>query len=82
MNQATGEWETHTLEIDFSTVDPKILSSLRYLRIAYMGKDVEYWQGHFGTRFRDQVVTFSGKGGANSILRRIKVRHKSFITNT
>jgi len=51
--KATEDWVLHKIIIKKSDLSS---TNAAYIRVFEMGKDVEYWAGHYGTRFADEKV--------------------------
>jgi hypothetical protein len=68
---ATDEWVLNKVTIKKSDL---LGTNAAVIRVFEMGKDVEYWAGHFGTKFADEKVTlkFSKSGSTDSDTNHIK----------
>lgn len=57
MDRATGHWTPHCLSLDFSKIDLDQKNRVRFAKFIEAGQDIEYWAGHFGTRFcREEMI--------------------------
>jgi len=72
---ATDNWQNINIHLDLQKHQ-----KTENIKICYSGKDIEYWQGNYGTCFAQETVRISYKGftggsvGAKSLVERFKYR--------
>lgn len=57
------------MEIDCGIIDENVC-----VRVLEMGNDVEYWAGHYGTRFKGETVALIVKDGPKNWIAGVEVR--------
>jgi hypothetical protein len=50
VNKGTEDWMQYTVEIDLNQVDINIRNKIKTIKCIEMGKDAEYWGGHYGAQ--------------------------------
>lgn len=57
LDRATSDWTPHLLQIEFNKMSMEHRNSIRYAKFIEVGQDIEYWAGHYGTRFcREEMI--------------------------
>ena len=74
MDQATAEWVSHCLTIDFSKIPMEIRNRVRYAKFIEAGQDIEYWAGHYGTRFCREEMILKSNDPIKDLTKYLKTR--------
>jgi hypothetical protein len=59
--RGTNSWTPKSVEIDFMEINKTIRAKIKAIKFLEMGKDAEYWGGHYGAQFKGESVFYDPK---------------------
>ena len=74
MDEATAEWIPHILSLDFDKMPVDQKARVRYAKFIEVGKDIEYWAGHYGARFCREEMIIKANDPKKDLTKYLKTR--------
>jgi len=74
MDRASAEWTPYCLQWDFNKLATDQRSRVRFAKFIEVGQDVEYWAGHYGTRFCKEEIVIKSNDPCKDLTKYLKNR--------